>query len=418
MSVVERHGGEVWRLWQEGFGQREISRELGVSRKSVSRIVVPSGGIPPAPRRRAVRALSFAEREEISRGLSAGKFLREIARELGRDVSVISREIARNGGHQAYRAAEADQAAWQRARRPKTPKLAGNPQLAAVVADGLEQRWAPQQIAATLRRDYPNDPEMQVSHETIYQSLFVQAKATLKTELAQYLRRKQRLRRPRAAAARAAKNTNGRGQIPDRVPLSQRPPEATDRAVPDHWEGDLILGSRGSAVVTLAERHSRYLLLIALPHGKTAEAVRDALAHGITRLPALLDHDLRHHHRLNPAAPRKSAVDLPQHLSIQDMWKSVTWDQGKEMSQHARFTIDTGVQVYFCPPGQPWLRGTNENTNGLARDYLPKGTDLRPYTQEDLDNIAHQLNTRPRQTLNWMTPSEALAQALGVAPTP
>jgi IS30 family transposase len=327
---------------------------------------------------------------------------------------VISREIARNGGRQAYRAAEADQAAWQRARRPKTPKLAGNPQLAAAVADGLAQRWAPQQIAATLRRDYPNDPEMQVSHETIYQSLFVQAKGTLKAELTQYLRRKQRLRRPRAAAGK----TTGRGQIPDRVPLSARPPEADDRAVPGHWEGDLILGSHNSAVVTLAERHSRYLLLIALPGGKTAEAVRDALAHGITRLPALLDHDLRHHHRLNPAAPRKSAVGFPPSLSIQDIWKSVTWDQGKEMSQHARFTANTGVQVYFCPPGQPWLRGTNENTNGLARDYLPKGTDLRGHTQEDLDNIAHQLNTRPRQTLDWMTPSEALAQALGVAPTP
>ncbi|MFI0471082.1 IS30 family transposase, partial [Saccharopolyspora sp. 5N102] len=223
------------------------------------------------------------------------------------------------------------------------------------VTQRLKKRWAPQQIAATLRRDYPNDPEMQVSHETIYRSLFVQAKATLKAELVQYLRRKQRLRRPRAAAARAAKNTSGRGQIPDRVPLSARPPEADDRAVPGHWEGDLILGSHNSAVATLAERHSRYLLLVALPDGKTAEAVRDALARNITRLPRLL-HDS---------------------LSTQDVWKSLTWDQGKEMSQHVQFTVDTGVPVYFCPPGQPWLRGTNENTNGLARDYLPKGTDLR-----------------------------------------
>ncbi|WP_456320525.1 IS30 family transposase [Saccharopolyspora elongata] len=396
MSVVERHGDEVWRLWLEGFGQREIGRELGISRNSVAKVVAPAGGIAPVPRRRAVRALSFAEREEISRGLSAGKFLREIARELVRDVSVISREVARNGGREGYRATDAEQAAWRRARRPKTPKLVNSPRLADEVTQRLKKRWAPQQIAATLRRDYPNDPEMQVSHETIYRSLFVQAKATLKAELVQYLRRKQRLRRPRAAAARAAKNTSGRGQIPDRVPLSARPPEADDRAVPGHWEGDLILGSHNSAVATLAERHSRYLLLVALPDGKTAEAVRDALARNITRLPRLLH----------------------ESLSTQDVWKSLTWDQGKEMSQHVQFTVDTGVPVYFCPPGQPWLRGTNENTNGLARDYLPKGTDLRPYTQEDLDAIAHELNTRPRQTLGWMTPSHALAQALGVAPTP
>ncbi|TDD31984.1 IS30 family transposase [Saccharopolyspora elongata] len=396
VSVVERHGDEVWRLWLEGFGQREIGRELGISRNSVAKVVAPAGGIAPVPRRRAVRALSFAEREEISRGLSAGKFLREIARELVRDVSVISREVARNGGREGYRATDAEQAAWRRARRPKTPKLVNSPRLADEVTQRLKKRWAPQQIAATLRRDYPNDPEMQVSHETIYRSLFVQAKATLKAELVQYLRRKQRLRRPRAAAARAAKNTSGRGQIPDRVPLSARPPEADDRAVPGHWEGDLILGSHNSAVATLAERHSRYLLLVALPDGKTAEAVRDALARNITRLPRLLH----------------------ESLSTQDVWKSLTWDQGKEMSQHVQFTVDTGVPVYFCPPGQPWLRGTNENTNGLARDYLPKGTDLRPYTQEDLDAIAHELNTRPRQTLGWMTPSHALAQALGVAPTP
>ncbi|MEU6270613.1 IS30 family transposase [Saccharopolyspora shandongensis] len=363
---------------------------------SVARVVVPAGGIVPVPRRRAAGSLSSAEREEISRGLAVGKSFRAIARGLERNVSVISREVARNGGREDYRAQDADAAAWRRARRPKTPKLVNSPRLADEVTQRLKKRWAPQQIAATLRRDYPNDPEMQVSHETIYRSLFVQAKATLKAELVQYLRRKQRLRRPRAAAARAAKNTSGRGQIPDRVPLSARPPEADDRAVPGHWEGDLILGSHGSAVATLAERHSRYLLLVALPEGKTAEAVRDALARNITRLPRLLH----------------------ESLSTQDVWKSLTWDQGKEMSQHVRFTVDTGVPVYFCPPGQPWLRGTNENTNGLARDYLPKGTDLRPYTQEDLDAIAHELNTRPRQSLNWMTPSHALAQALGVARTP
>jgi IS30 family transposase len=396
VSVLQRHGDEVWRLWREGFGQREIGRKLGISSESVRGIVCPAGGIAPEPRVRARRALSFAQREEISRGLAAGKFLREIAREVGRDVSVISREVSRNGGREAYRAEEADRAAWERVHRPKTPKLTRNPELAGRVVELLEQRWAPQQIAATLRGEYPDDPEMQVSHETIYRSLFVQAKGTLKAELTQYLRRKQRLRRPRAAAARAAKNPSGRGQIPDRVPLSQRPPEAEDRAVPGHWEGDLILGSHGSAVVTLAERHSRYVLLIALPKGKTAEAVRDALAEHIPRLPQLLH----------------------ESLSTQDVWKSLTWDQGKEMSQHTQFTIDTGVPVYFCPPGQPWLRGTNENTNGLARDYLPKGTDLRAYTQADLDAIACELNTRPRQTLDWMTPSQALAQALGVAPTP
>ncbi|MER7014085.1 IS30 family transposase [Saccharopolyspora sp. NPDC000359] len=396
VSVVRDRAGEVWRLWKEGFGQRGICRELGMSRESVVKVVGPAGGMVPAVRRRGPRALTLAEREEISRGLAAGEWLRQIARRLGRDVSVVSREINRNGGRRAYRAIEADQAAWQRARRPKVSKLAANPELAEQVGRLLKKRWSPQQIAAWLRCHYPEDPEMRVSHEVIYQSLYVQTKARLKEELTQYLRRKHRLRRPRAASARAANNAHGRGQIPDRVPLSARPPEAEDRAVPGHWEGDLILGSHGSAVATLAERHSRYVMLLALPHGKTAEAVRDALSASIHRLPRLLHHCL--------TAP--------------DLWKSITWDQGKEMSQHTRFTIDTGIPVYFCPPGQPWLRGTNENTNGLIRDYLPKRTDLRPHTQTDLDTIAHELNTRPRHTLNWMTPSQALAQALGVATTP
>lgn len=386
----------VWPLWSRGLNQSEIARELGVSVTTVRSVVAPAGGMPPAPRRRRVGDVTLAEREEISRGVAAGRSFRQIARELGRNVSVVSREVNNNGGRDLYRATEADLAAWKRARRPKKPKLVTNPDLAAEVTGRLQQRWSPKQIAATLRKRYPDNPGMQVSHETIYQALFVQAKGTLKQELTQYLRRKRRLRKPRAATTRAQHNPGGRGQITDRVPLSQRPAEATDRAVPGHWEGDLILGSHGSAVATLAERHSRFTMILALPGGKTAESVRDSLATHIPRLPALLN----------------DAVTTAQ------AWKTLTWDQGKEMSQHTRFTIDTGIPVYFCPPGQPWLRGTNENTNGLIRDYLPKGTDLRTHTQPDLDHIATQLNTRPRQTLNWMTPSEKLAQALGVAPTP
>jgi len=367
---------EVWDRRQAGEPNRSIGRRLGRSAASIRAFVEASGGVRPAVRHRPVRHLSLVEREEISRGVAAGESLRLLARRLGRAPSTLSREVARNGGRHRYRAHRADQAAWQRARRPQDCKLASNPTLRAIVEELLAERWSPQQIAGRLRRTYPDDEEMRVSHETIYLTLFIQARGGLKRELTQHLRTRRANRRPKGA-----RPPSGKGQIVDPVMISERPAAVEDRAVPGHWEGDLIMGKRQTAIGTLVERWSRYVMLFPLPHGHTAEAVRTALADTVQRLPA--------------------------HL-----WQSLTWDQGKEMAQHAQFTVDTGVQVYFCDPKSPWQRGSNENTNGLLRQYFPKGTDLSVHTQADLDAAAHSLNGRPRQTLEWMTPSEKLAEAL------
>jgi IS30 family transposase len=291
-------------------------------------------------------------------------------------VSTIAREVARNGGRHRYRAHRADRAAWRRARRPKPAKLAEHRELRAVVEEKLADCWSPQQIARWLRRTYPEHQEMQVSHETIYLSLFIQGRGALRRELAQCLRTGRAYRRPKTK-----RDPTGKGRIVDPVMISERPAEADDRAVPGHWEGDLLMGKRQTAIGTLVERWSRYVMLFPLPDGNNAGSVRDALAATIQR--------------------------LPEHL-----WRSLTWDQGKEMAQHAQFTIDTGVQVYFCDPKSPWQRGSNENTNGLLRQYFPKGTDMSLLTQADLDDAARSLNARPRQTLDWMTPSEKLAEAL------
>jgi IS30 family transposase len=299
-----------------------------------------------------------------------------IASQLGRAPSTVSREVARNGGRLRYRAHRADQEAWQRARRPQRCKLATNPALREAVEDKLAVRWSPQQISGWLRHTYPGDEAMHVSHETIYLSLFIQARGGLKRELAQHLRTRRTNRRPKGV-----KPPSGKGQIVDPVMISERPAAVEDRAVPGHWEGDLLMGRRQTAIGTLVERWSRYVMLFGLPDGHSAEAVRVALA--------------------------ATVQQLPEHL-----WQSLTWDQGKEMAQHAQFTIDTGVQVYFCDPKSPWQRGSNENTNGLLRQYFPKGTDMADLTQADLDFAAHQLNGRPRQTLGWMTPSQKLAEAL------
>jgi len=320
--------------------------------------------------------LSLVEREEISRGVAAGESLRVLARRLGRAPSTLSREVARNGGRGRYRAHRADRAAWQRARRAKPCKLVENSALRGVVEELLADRWSPQQIAGWLARTYPGDEEMHVSHETIYLTLFIQARGGLKRELTQHLRTRRANRRPKGT-----RPPSGKGQIVDPVMISERPAAVEDRAVPGHWEGDLIMGKRQTAIGTLVERWSRYVMLFPLPDGKNAESVRVALEATVQR--------------------------LPEHL-----WQSLTWDQGKEMAQHAQFTIDTGVQVYFCDPKSPWQRGSNENTNGLLRQYFPKGTDLSVHTQADLDAAAHSLNGRPRQTLEWMTPSEKLAEAL------
>ncbi len=373
---TEAEVAEVWDRRAAGELTRLIARRLGRNGSSIRRLFEDAGGVRPAVRRRAERHLSLVEREEISRGMAAGESLRSIAGRLGRAASTVSREVARNGGRGRYRAHRADRAAWERARRPKLCKLAANQRLRELVTGRLEDRWSPQQISGWLVRTYPDDEEMRVSHETIYLTLFIQARGGLKRELTQHLRTRRANRRPRVKQP-----SSGKGKIVDKVMISQRPAEAEDRAVPGHWEGDLLMGKRQTAIGTLVERWSRYVMLFPLPDGNTAEAVRVALGETIQRLP-------------------------------EQLWQSLTWDQGKEMAQHAQFSIDTGVQVYFCDPRSPWQRGSNENTNGLLRQYFPKGTDMSALTQDDLDEAARSLNGRPRQTLGWMTPSQKLAEAL------
>lgn len=367
---------EIWRRVRLGQTAEYIAGELGRSWSGVKYVVAQRGWV--APRESpplSGRFLSLAEREEISRGLRAGESARTIATRLGRPPSTVSREIRRNGGRDRYRAALAQIATHRRARRPKTAKLACRPRLRAEVEAKLALRWSPQQIAAKLHRTHPDDPQMWVSHETIYQSLFVQGRGALRRELTACLRTGRAARRPRS-------RLEAKGKLPDVVPISERPAEAEDRAVPGHWEGDLLIGARQrSAIATLVERSSRFVALVRLPDGHGAPAVRDALT--------------------------VKAQALPETLR-----RSLTWDRGNEMAEHVRFTIDTGVQVYFCDPRSPWQRGTNENTNGLLRQYLPKGSDLSVYSQADLDAIADELNGRPRQTLDWLNPAEKLVELL------
>jgi IS30 family transposase/DNA-binding CsgD family transcriptional regulator len=374
LSAVEQD--EVWQRWRRGESLRLIARRLGKRGPSVRAFVLQTGGVQCPPPRRAARALRLAEREGISRGLAAGDSCRVIAQRLGRAPATVSREVARNGGRRCYRAQTADAAADRRARRPKAAKLVLQPR-------GCVRWWRPswrcvghpagRGLAAA---GFPEDPVMRVSHETIYRSLFVQSRGALRRELQRCLRTGRAMRYPRGKRL-----PQGRGQLRDVVLVSERPAEAEDRAVPGHWEGDLLLGKRPSAVVTLVERASRYLTLVALPEGYKAEQLRPALAAAVTWLP-------------------------------EQLRRSLTWDQGKEMAEHAKFTVDTGVTVYFCDPRSPWQRGSNENTNGLLRQYLAKNADLRQVTQDRLDAIAAELNGRPRQTLGFQTPSQALAEAL------
>ena len=330
-------------------------------------------------RERSELRLSLAEREEISRGVAAGLSIRAIATGLHRSPSTVCREVNANGGRRKYRAVQADRAALRRALRPKRTKISQCRRLRSTVERKLEARWSPQQIASWLAETYPDHPEMQVSHETIYQSLFVQGRGALRKELHTCLRTGRAMRRAKAYT----KGGVGQGQIRNMVMISERPAEVEDRAVPGHWEGDLIFGRKMTSIGTLVERHSRYVILLKLPHGHGAESVRKAMTKRILTLPAQLR-------------------------------RSVTWDQGKEMAEHVQFTVDTGVQVYFCDPKSPWQRGSNENTNGLLRQYLPKTADLSQCTQRELDAIARSLNTRPRQTLGWMTPSKAFADAVAL----
>jgi IS30 family transposase len=375
-GLTAQEQAEVWARWRQGESLRLIARRLGKRGPSVRAFVLQSGGVQRHPPRRPPRCLTMAEREEISRGVAAGESCRQIAARLGRAPSTVSRELARNGGRHRYRAQAADAAAFRRAQRPKPAKLVTEPRLRVVVEAKLALRWSPQQIAGWLPLAYPQDPVMRVSHETIYLSLFVQSRGALRRELQRCLRTGRAMRYPRGKRL-----PQGRGQLRDVVLISERPAEAEDRAVPGHWEGDLLLGRRPSAVATLVERASRYLTLVALPDGYKAEQVRPALAAAVARLP-------------------------------EQLRRSLTWDQGKEMAEHTKFTVDTGVQVYFCDPRSPWQRGSNENTNGLLRQYLPKGGDLRQFDQAALDAIAAELNGRPRQTLGFRTPSQALAEAL------
>ena len=346
------------------------------SRHAVARAIRRATRPQPQTRIRSPLRLSLEEREEISRGLAAGESLRSIAARIGRAPSTVSREVNHNGGPARYRASKADLAAERRARRPKLCKLALNPLLAEIVEDKLERKWSPEQISGWLARRFPHRPELQVSHETIYLSLFVQTRGALRRELTQHLRTKRANRRPRGYSP-----MNGQGQLRNTVHISQRPAEANDRAVPGHWEGDLVCGKGMSAIATLVDRQSRFVMLIGLPGDHTAPTVADALAAKITELPDQLQ-------------------------------RSLTWDHGKEMAKHAEFTVATGVPVYFCDPRSPWQRGSNENTNGLLRQYLSKKTDMYSITQDRLDEIAAELNGRPRQTLEFLTPSEALTAAL------
>ena len=364
---------QVWELWGTGESLRAVARALGCGDQQVRRYVWSTGGVRPVARRRAARCLSAGEREEISRGLARGDTCRMIAGEIGRSPSTVSREVDHNGGRERYRAGDADRAAWERARRPKPSTLATNSSLRAVVEAKLELKWSPQQIAAWLPRAYPEDGAMRISHETIYLSLFVQSRGALRRELTAQLRSGRVTRRPRGRPA-----PQGRGQITGKLLISERPAEADDRAVPGHWEGDLLFGKRPSAIATLVERSSRFTQLVALPDGHKAEPVRVALVSCIQALP-------------------------------EQLRRSLTWDQGLEMAEHARFTVDSGVSVYFCDPRSPWQRGSNENTNGLLRQYFPKRASVA-VSQEHLDAVAAELNGRPRQTLGWMTPAEKLAE--------
>ncbi|MFF0614146.1 IS30 family transposase [Nocardia tengchongensis] len=366
---------EVWRRWRSGQAIKVLAREMRRHPSTVRELLKRCGGVRRPPRLRNTIRLSLAEREEISRGLAAGESLRAIARRLGRAPSTISREVAGRGGRFAYRALAADRAAWARAVRPKPTVLSKNPRLAQWVAERLTQHWSPQQIAGWLRRN-PQASMGYVSHETIYRSLFIQARGELRHELTRYLRSHRAMRRPRAA-----RQPDGRGQRRGVLNISERPAEAADRAVPGHWEGDLVFGRGMSPIATLVERSTRFLMLVALPEGHRADLVAAALAARIAILPIALR-------------------------------RTLTWDQGIEMTEHAAFTIATGVPVYFCDPKSPWQRGSNENTNGLLRQYLPRHLDLRTYSQADLDAIADELNGRPRQTLGFRTPSEALEEVL------
>ena len=366
----------MWDRWQKGESLHKIAALFNRNHSSIAGILSRTGGIRPPQRKRSRLALTMCEREEISRGVVAGYSIRSIAVSLGRAASTVSREIHRNGGRRCYRASQADQAAWDRSHRPKRCKLVDNRALARIVASKLRLEWSPEQIAGWLKHTYADHENYQVSHETIYRSLFIQARGALKKELLQHLRRTRAMRRSR----HHTQKTDDHGRITNAVSISERPASVEDRAVPGHWEGDLISGPHNTHIATLVERHTRYVML-AKVDGKDTETVINALI--------------------------KQAHKLPREL-----YKSLTWDRGKELADHKRFTLATDVDVYFCDPQSPWQRGSNENTNGLLRQYFPKGTDLSLHSQAKLNAVARRLNERPRKTLNYETPAERFNQCV------
>ncbi len=366
----------MWDRWEKGESLHSIARLFDRHHSAIHGIFSITGGIRPPQRQRSQRALTLAEREEISRGIAAGLSFRTIAGSLGRAPSTVSREINRNGGRRHYRASQAEQSAWDRAHRPKTCKLLQNRALARMVAKKLRLEWSPRQTAGWLKRTYPSDENFQVSHETIYRTLFIQARGALKKELLKHLRRTRVMRRSRHHTQKTADH----GRIKDAVSIRERPPEVEDRSVPGHWEGDLLSGSNNSHIATLVERKTR-LVMLAKVKGKDTESVINALI--------------------------KQAHKLPREL-----YKSLTWDRGKELADHKRFSLDTDIKVYFCDPQSPWQRGSNENTNGLLRQYFPKGMDLSNVHQNRLNAVARRLNERPRETLNFETPAERFNQCV------
>jgi IS30 family transposase len=366
---------QLWNRWRQGDSIAEIARELGRFPATVRWTLQARGGISPRERRRSARVLSLAERESVSRGLAQDKSVQRIAAELGRSASTISREIKRHGGREQYRAECADKRAWKNAQRPKVCVLAARYRLQRVVAGKLKRNWSPEQIARWLKLAYPGDETMQVSHETIYRSLYVQARGALKKELLIHLRYQRLMRQ-----AKGVRSEGGRGKIAGAVSIRERPATAADRAVPGHWEGDLLAGGRNSYIGTLVERKTRYVMLVKVRSKHTQEVVT-ALKRVVGKLPTQLR-------------------------------QSLTWDRGKELSQHKDFSMATNMQVYFCDPYSPWQRGSNENTNGLLRQYFPKGADLSALTQRQLDKIARELNERPRKTLGFLTPAQKLQQTV------
>ncbi|MBT3787373.1 MAG: IS30 family transposase [Alphaproteobacteria bacterium] len=375
---TNKQKADIWDRWQRGESMSSIGRGFDRDSSSIYPLISRTGGVRPLDRKRSRLSLTLVEREIISRGIAACQSVREIARDICRSASTVSREINRNGGSDKYRAVDAEDQAWVRALRPKLCKLTGNTFLQRVISNKLIILWSPEQIAGWLKRTYPREEANQVSHETIYRSLFVQARGVLKKELLQYLRSKRTMRRPKHSSLKHA----GLGQIKDAVSIRERPACVEDRAVPGHWEGDLIAGSNNSYIATLVERHTRYVMM-AKVQGKDTKSVISALIRQSQKLP-------------------------------RELYQSLTWDRGKELADHKRFTLATDIDVYFCDPQSPWQRGSNENTNRLLRQYFPKGTDLSVHTQAHLNKIARQLNERPRKTLQFETPAERFSACVAL----